>query len=58
MRYIMSAVWAVLVSLAVTYVLTSMAGEPFTMEGVLLLAALFFLATVFMGDGVLKEKKE
>jgi len=58
MRYIMTAVWAVLISLAVSYVLTSMGSEPFVVGDALILAAIFFLATVVLGDGILKEKSE
>lgn len=57
MRYIMTAIWALILSLAVGYVLVSMAGEPLSMQGVLVLAVLLFIATL-MGDGILKETKE
>jgi len=58
MRYIMTAIWAVLISAVAAYVLTSMAGEPLTIQGILLMAAVFFIATVVLGDGILKENKE
>lgn len=58
MRYIMTAVWAVVISLVVSYVLTSMAGEPIVLTEILLLAALFVIASIVLGEGILKEEKE
>lgn len=58
MRYIMSAIWAILISFAVSYVLVSMGGEAFSVGDSLILAAIFFIATVLLGDGVLKESNE
>ncbi len=56
MRYIMTIVWAVLISAAVSYVLTSMGGEPFVLSEALILSAVFVVAAFILGDGVLKEK--
>lgn len=58
MRYIMTAVWAVVISLVVSYVLTSMAGEPIVLTEILLLAALFVIASIVLSEGILKEEKE
>lgn len=56
MRYIMTIIWSLLISFAVSYVLTSMAGEPFVVAEAVILAAIFAIITFFMGDVVLKEK--
>ncbi|MED4476297.1 MULTISPECIES: DUF2929 family protein [Bacillaceae] len=55
MRYIASIVWAILISFAISYVLSSMGGEPFVLSHSLILAALFSIAVFILGDVVLKE---
>ncbi|MBU8792120.1 YjzD family protein [Oceanobacillus caeni] len=55
MRYIASIFWAVLISFAISYVLSSMGGEPFVLSHSLILAALFSIAVFILGDGILKE---
>lgn len=55
MRYIMTIFWAVLISLAVSYVLTSMSGDPFVVRDALILAGIFSLAVFLLGDAVHKE---
>lgn len=54
MRYIMVAIWSLLISTAVSYVLTSMGGEPFNFVLTLILAGIFTVAIILLGDGVLK----
>jgi hypothetical protein len=56
MRYIVSIFWAILISFAISYVLTSMGGEPFVLSDSLILAAFFSVAVFILGDGVLTEK--
>ncbi|WP_156288852.1 DUF2929 family protein [Oceanobacillus salinisoli] len=56
MRYIMSIFWAILISLAISYVLTSMAGETFVLSDSLILAAILSAAIFLLGDSVLKEE--
>lgn len=58
MRYIMTLVWAFLIGLVITYVITSMAGADFSFTYVIVITAVFFLAVVVLGDGLLKEKSE
>ncbi|RDW18260.1 DUF2929 domain-containing protein [Oceanobacillus arenosus] len=57
MRYIMTIIWSVVISLAIAFVLTSMGGEPFVATDALLLAALLTVAIIILGDGILREKK-
>lgn len=58
MRYIMTLIWSVLISLVVTYVVTSMAGAAFNSTSVFVLAAVIFLAIFVLGELILKEKEE
>lgn len=58
MQYIMTIIWAILISAAVSYVLLSMAGEPFVFADSLLLAVILVVAVFILGAGVLKDKKE
>lgn len=58
MRVIMIAIWSVLISAAISYVLTSMAGEPFNLTAVLFIAGLFFIFILAISELGLKEEKE
>ena len=53
----MVLIWSVLISSAISYVLTSMAGDPFNLTHVLVLAGIFFVAITLLGEGILKEKE-
>lgn len=57
MRYIIVIIWSILISVATTYVLTSMGGEPFNINHTLILAAFFFAIVTILGEFVLKEDK-
>lgn len=57
MRYIMTIFWAVLISTAISYVLTSMGGEPFIFSEALILAAVIIVGVFALGEGILKEEK-
>lgn len=57
MRIIMSAIWSILISAAIAYVLTSMAGEQFTLTGVFAVAAIIFVIVVLVSEVGLKEEK-
>ncbi|GGH73046.1 hypothetical protein GCM10010978_10520 [Compostibacillus humi] len=57
MRYIASIIWAVLISCAIAYVLTSMGGETFALFDTLILAGIIAIAVFWLGDGILKENK-
>ncbi|WP_085992749.1 DUF2929 family protein [Oceanobacillus senegalensis] len=56
MRYIVSIIWAVLISGAISYVLTSMGGDPFVLFDMLVLAGILSVATFLLGDGILTDK--
>lgn len=58
MRYIMTIFWAVAISTVVSYVLTSMAGEPFVFTDALILAGVFAVAAIVLAEVILPEKKE
>lgn len=56
MRYIMVVIWSVLVGLAVSYVLTSMANEPFSLSNSLVLSAVFAIFVILLAEIGLKEQ--
>lgn len=58
MRIIMVAFWSLLISAAISYVLTSMAGEPFNLTTVFFVSGLFFVAVIVVSEFGLKEEKE
>ncbi|MBP1969029.1 membrane protein CcdC involved in cytochrome C biogenesis [Virgibacillus natechei] len=58
MRYIMTIVWAIIISTVLSYVLTSMEGEPFVLSEALILGVIFSIIVIVLGEFVLKEKKE
>lgn len=58
MQYIMTIIWAVLISLATSFVLTSMAGEPFVLFEALILAGILSVIAIFLAETVLKVEKE
>lgn len=57
MRVIMVAIWSVLISAAISYVLTSMAGEAFSLPTVLIVAGVFFVSVLLISEVGLKEEK-
>lgn len=58
MRYIMVAIWSVLVGAVVSYVLTSMANEPFSLVSTFVLAATFAVFVILLGDVGLREQSD
>ncbi|MFS0752185.1 YjzD family protein [Oceanobacillus sp. 1P07AA] len=58
MRYIMTIFWSFLIAAAVSYVLSSMGGEPFLIQNAVILTAIFSIVVFVLGDGILKEKTE
>ncbi|WP_245844029.1 DUF2929 family protein [Oceanobacillus rekensis] len=54
----MTIIWAVLISLATSFVLTSMAGEPFVLFEALILAGILSIVAIFLGEVALKTEKE
>ncbi|HLR65811.1 DUF2929 family protein [Virgibacillus alimentarius] len=58
MQFIMSFIWALLISGAISYVLASMAGDPFNLTHTIVLAIILTLAVYVLGGGLLKEDSE
>lgn len=58
MRFLMVLIWAFLISLAITYVVTSMAGAPFSMMFVYILTIVISLGIFVLGELILKEKEK
>lgn len=57
MRHVVVIIWSILIGTVVSYVLTSMGGEPFNMNHTLILAAFLFVIVTILGEFVLKEDK-
>ncbi|TQS75819.1 DUF2929 family protein [Ornithinibacillus gellani] len=57
MRYIITALWAVLISSVLSYVLTSMGNQAFNLNDTLVLAGVFSIIIFILGDGILKGEK-
>lgn len=58
MKYFATIFWAFIISIVVSYVLTSMGNQAFNLPGALGLAALFSIAAILLGDVILKEEEE
>ncbi|TRM11908.1 DUF2929 family protein [Lentibacillus cibarius] len=58
MRFLWSFIWAFLISCVISYVLTSMAGNAFSMTSTLAVAIIITLGVYILGEGVLKQKGE
>lgn len=58
MRIVVVAIWSILISSAISYVLTSMAGEPFNFIHTLILSGIFLVVITLLGDVLLKEEHE
>lgn len=58
MRYIMVAIWSVLIGAALSYVLSSMGGEAFSLPLTFGFAGVLTVAIIVLGDGVLKGNEE
>ncbi|WP_066187070.1 DUF2929 family protein [Gracilibacillus timonensis] len=56
MKYFATIFWAVLIITVVSYVLTSMAGQAFNIGSTLSVAAIFAVAAIVLGEGILKEE--
>lgn len=57
MRYIITIIWSLLISFAISYVLTSMAAEPMIVSEVLILAGIMAVIIFLLGDVALKPNK-
>ncbi|WP_284139435.1 MULTISPECIES: YjzD family protein [unclassified Virgibacillus] len=57
MRYIWTIIWAMLISGVLSYVLSSMAANPFVLKDTLILGAIFAIFIFILGEGVLREEK-
>ncbi|WP_191126319.1 DUF2929 family protein [Cerasibacillus terrae] len=58
MRYIMTVIWALLIGGVVSYVLTSMAGDPFNLNTSLIISAIIAVVIFVLGDGILKGNSQ
>lgn len=58
MKYIMSIVWSLIISTVVSYVLASMAQEPFSIIQTLVLAGIIAVVVFIMDKAVLTEQEE
>ncbi|GEL76893.1 YjzD family protein [Tenuibacillus multivorans] len=55
MRIIWTLFWSFVLSLMVVYVLASMTGDEFSFTFSIVLTAIFTIATVTLGEGVIKD---
>ncbi|HLQ72612.1 MAG TPA: DUF2929 family protein [Bacillota bacterium] len=58
MRFILPIIWAFVISGVISYVLSSMASEPFNITATVAVATLISLAVIILGEGVLKETED
>jgi len=58
MKYIMTIVWAILISATLSYVLANMAGDSFVLAEAGILAAILAVFIFILGDVVIKSEKE
>ena len=57
MKYVMTLIWSMLLSFIVSYVLSSMAGDPFILTQAIVLGIIFFLAVIGLGTVVASDKQ-
>ncbi|SDQ88337.1 Protein of unknown function [Virgibacillus subterraneus] len=58
MRFLLPLVWALLISGVISYVLSSMAGNPFNLMNTVILAVIVTIAISILGEGALKSESE
>ncbi len=58
MKYVMTLVWSMLLSLVVSYVLGSMAGDPFILSEAVILGVIFFITITLLGLILSPNKQE
>lgn len=58
MRFLMTIVWAALISGVLSYVLTSMANEPFNLNQTIFLAVVMVVIIFLLDVAVLKEQED
>ncbi|MGP4041818.1 DUF2929 family protein [Gracilibacillus sp. D59] len=58
MKYFATIFWAIIILAVVSYVLTSMGGQDFNIASAISLAAIFSIAAIILGDGILTEEEE
>ena len=58
MKYVMTLVWSMLLSLVVSYVLGSMAGDPFILSEAVILGVIFFITITLLGIILSPNKQE
>ncbi len=57
MKYVMTLIWSMLLSFIVSYVLSSMAGDPFILTQALVVGGVFFVAIVALGTVIAPSKQ-
>ncbi|CDQ40656.1 MULTISPECIES: DUF2929 family protein [Virgibacillus] len=55
MRYIATIIWALVISGVLSYVLSSMRGDSFSMMGTIVFAVIMFIAIVILGDSAIHD---
>lgn len=58
MRYVFTLLWAVLISSAVSYILTSMANEPFNVTLLGILAVIIFIVITLIDVALSSGEKQ
>lgn len=56
MKYIMTLIWSMLLSFIISYILSSMADDPFILNQALVLGGIFFVAIVILGTVIAPKK--
>ncbi|MFD1017847.1 YjzD family protein [Thalassobacillus hwangdonensis] len=56
MRFFWTIFWAFLLSFMITYVISNMGGADFTIMQVVVLTVLFSIASVVLGEGLIKDE--
>ncbi|GAB4073949.1 hypothetical protein GCM10028778_14520 [Barrientosiimonas marina] len=58
MRFIWPLIWTFVISCAVSYVLSSMAGNAFQIGGTLVMTIAISVAVYVLGEGMLKDESQ
>lgn len=58
MRYIITIIWSLLLGAALSYVLSSMAGDPFVIAEAGILAAIIAVFVFILGDGLIEKAEQ
>lgn len=58
MRFLWTFIWALLIGGVISYILSSMSGDPFNLVHSITLSIILTIAVFLLGEGVLKEQSE